>query len=178
MRAIDSYLCTVVGRYLARTPNIWYSLDYISKTLGLNKLGPNAFITAGAGPPRWELMTKNMNNSTSIKSTSIEVWACLIHKCWNTCLTSLLMNFKHKCVSGGYQDLAPGFHQVFTLIWLGMYRNCNGTPTRNQLGHKHVTTWSVAQKISAQDQVFEFDLFSSYRPSNQFKTYQNPQSSW
>ena len=38
------------------------------------------------------------------------------------------------CISGGYQDLLLGFYQVFNLIYLGIYENYIGKPTRSLLG--------------------------------------------
>ena len=35
------------------------------------------------------------------------------------------------CISGGYQDLLPGFYQVFTLISVGISRIQRGKPIRN-----------------------------------------------
>ena len=44
------------------------------------------------------------------------------------------------CISGGYQDLLPGFYQMFTLIDLGMFELFTGKPTRNLLGTKAYQT--------------------------------------
>ena len=40
------------------------------------------------------------------------------------------------CISGGYQDLLPGFYQVFTLNSIGISRFQRGKPTRNLPGKK------------------------------------------
>ena len=37
------------------------------------------------------------------------------------------------CISGGHQDLPPGFYHVFILIYLGMSRIQREKPARNQL---------------------------------------------
>ena len=52
---------------------------------------------------------------------------------WKQIGTIFSQVFDIICTSGGYQDLLPGFYQVFTLIYLGISRFQREKPTRTRI---------------------------------------------
>ena len=92
----------------------------------------------------------------SVRQISIE---SMVHRClwthlnfyknvasifWKMFGTRCSQVFGIICISGGYQDLLPGFYQGFTLNSLGMFRFQRGKPIRK---HKQNTQSNYAQTL-------------------------------